>query len=46
MNLLTHTEARFFYGCLGAKQDWQQFFEDRAACDLVNSSRFAMRNRP
>lgn len=34
---LSHEEARSFYDRLGAKQDWQRFFEDPATNDLVKA---------
>src|SRR5260370_38888685 len=33
--VLTHGQARAFYDWMGAKQDWQAFYEERAAQDLV-----------
>jgi len=35
MKTLSHQDARSFYDRLGAKQDWQRFFEDPATTDLV-----------
>jgi ubiquinone/menaquinone biosynthesis C-methylase UbiE len=37
MKTLSHEEARSFYDHLGAKQDWQRFFEDPATDDLVKT---------
>jgi ubiquinone/menaquinone biosynthesis C-methylase UbiE len=37
MKTLSHDEARSFYDRLGAKQDWQRFFEDPATNDLVKA---------
>jgi SAM-dependent methyltransferase len=36
MKMLSHADARSFYDRLGARQDWQRFFEDPATSDLVN----------
>jgi ubiquinone/menaquinone biosynthesis C-methylase UbiE len=35
--MLSHAEARSFYDRLGARQDWQRFFEDPATSDLVKA---------
>jgi ubiquinone/menaquinone biosynthesis C-methylase UbiE len=37
MKTLSHSDARIFYDRLGAKQDWQRFFEDAAIGDLVRT---------
>lgn len=37
MKMLSHSEARSFYDRLGARQDWQRFFEDPAIGDLVQA---------
>lgn len=33
--MLTHRQVTTFYNHLGAKQDWQTFFESAATCDLI-----------
>jgi len=38
--VLTHGQARAFYDWMGAKQDWQAFYEERAAQDLVAQAVF------
>jgi ubiquinone/menaquinone biosynthesis C-methylase UbiE len=37
MRTLTHQEAQAFYDRLGARQDWQRFFEDPAVCNLTDA---------
>jgi ubiquinone/menaquinone biosynthesis C-methylase UbiE len=38
--LLTHEQASDFYDALGAKQDWQAFFEIPSMRDLITHARF------
>jgi len=40
MRLLSHEEAREFYDWMGAKQDSQAFYEDRATGDLIAHGSF------
>src|SRR5260370_6133991 len=38
--VLTHEQARAFYDWMGAKQDWQAFYEERATRDLITHAAF------
>ena len=38
--VLTHEQARAFYDWMGAKQDWQAFYEKRATRDLIAHASF------
>jgi ubiquinone/menaquinone biosynthesis C-methylase UbiE len=38
--VLTHGQARAFYDWMGAKQDWQAFYEKRATRDLIAHASF------
>ena len=38
--VLSHEEARRFYDRLGARQDWQRFFENPALLDMVRHAGF------
>ncbi len=38
--VLTHEQARAFYDWMGAKQDWQAFYEARATQDLIAHASF------
>ena len=38
---LSHDEARAFYDRLGARQDWQRFYEDPAIRALIGNAAFA-----
>jgi ubiquinone/menaquinone biosynthesis C-methylase UbiE len=38
--ILTHGQARAFYDWMGAKQDWQAFYEERATRDLITHTAF------
>src|SRR6266699_1298756 len=38
--VLTHQQAQAFYDWMGAKQDWQAFYEKRATRDLIAHATF------
>lgn len=38
--MLSHKEARAFYDRLGARQDWQRFYENPAIIDLIDHAAF------
>jgi ubiquinone/menaquinone biosynthesis C-methylase UbiE len=38
--MFSHDEARAFYDRLGARQDWQRFYEDPAVTDLLGHGNF------
>jgi cyclopropane fatty-acyl-phospholipid synthase-like methyltransferase len=38
--VLTHEQAQAFYNRMGAKQDWQAFYEAKATSDLVTHASF------
>src|SRR5258707_2526968 len=40
VSVLTHGQARAFYDWMGAKQDWQAFYEKRATRDLIAHASF------
>jgi ubiquinone/menaquinone biosynthesis C-methylase UbiE len=40
MNIFSHAEARDFYDWMGARQDSQAFYEDRATLDLIAHGSF------
>src|SRR5258707_12217623 len=40
VSVLTHGQARAFYDWMGAKQDWQAFYEKRATHDLIAHASF------
>src|SRR5260370_11831943 len=40
VRVLTHRQAQAFYNRMGAKQDWQAFYEAKATHDLVTHASF------
>src|SRR5260370_21499414 len=40
VTVLTHRQAQAFYNRMGAKQDWQAFYEAKATHDLVTHASF------
>src|SRR5258708_14970723 len=40
VRVLTHEQAQAFYNRMGAKQDWQAFYEKRATRDLIAHASF------
>ena len=40
VSVLTHKQAQAFYDWMGAKQDWQAFYEGRAIHDLISHASF------
>jgi AhpD family alkylhydroperoxidase len=40
VRMLTHEQARAFYNRMGAKQDWQAFYEAKATHDLIAHASF------
>jgi ubiquinone/menaquinone biosynthesis C-methylase UbiE len=40
VRVLTHEQAQAFYNRMGAKQDWQAFYEAKATSDLVKHASF------
>src|SRR5260370_16351157 len=40
VSVLTHGQAQAFYNRMGAKQDWQAFYEKRATRDLIAHASF------
>src|SRR5258708_8487980 len=40
VSVLTHGQARALYDWMGAKQDWQAFYEKRATRDLIAHASF------
>ena len=40
VRVLTHEQAQAFYNRMGAKQDWQAFYEAKATHDLIVHASF------
>src|SRR5258708_36091392 len=40
VRVLTHEQAQAFYNRMGAKQDWQAFYEAKATHDLITHASF------
>jgi ubiquinone/menaquinone biosynthesis C-methylase UbiE len=40
VSVLTHEQAQAFYNRMGAKQDWQAFYETKATHDLITHASF------
>src|SRR6516225_4931780 len=40
VHVLTHEQAQAFYNRMGAKQDWQAFYEAKATQDLITHASF------
>jgi trans-aconitate methyltransferase len=43
--VLTHEQAQAFYDWMGAKQDWQAFYENKAIDDLIAHASFETAQR-